>query len=661
MKRLGYILLCLIGLVLFSCERELQSPEPMVMKTIHYQVTAGQAASSKATLDGSDHYIFQEGDRLYVNATGTGADKLYGFLHLIKGAGTETAVFDGDLYCHYEFEPTSETELNVTLVGADDDIHRVSDGGGRITAVEYPSSACAATFAEAVRKYSHFTDSGHYGDVRFTLAQQSSFLRVSLKFGASEVPEGTEITVKILNGSTELRAFTVEAEEVGAVSWARFVASFPGETELSDGQITYQKGSGAPETLNALNSGSAVTLAANTYYDVFRSLLPIWNGFKIKATVDGTSITFNYAEPGDKVYYSKDDGLTWTYYKTTDGAISLNAGEELCFKGERTSYKHVISYPSGGGDSWAPTYTPLFSSSGNKLCYISGDMRSLLYGEDFSSNSAIPDNAFTGCFCQANWINIESDEAAGTLLQAETIGEGSCEDMFFGCTTLTRPLDFLHTTSFGKYSCRGMFRKCTGIDTASTFSTEPTTVAEGCFFNMFRLCSKLKNIPSIFPAAVMSKDCYREMFRSCTQLKEVNPGMLPAMTMAETCYRQMFNGCSQLTNSPNLPATVLASGCYHSMFSGCSRLESAPTLSAPVLVKECYCQLFYNCNKLKTITCLATTITATDAHKQWVFSVGTNATGTKTFYKSPDISESTWGSGESGIPTGWTVVDYPAP
>jgi hypothetical protein len=276
MKRFGYILLCLVGLLLFSCEREQQSPEPQAMKTIHYQVSAGQSALSKATVDGSGHYIFQEGDRLYVNATGANADRLYGFLHLIQGAGTETAVFDGDLYCHFEFEPTPETALNVTLVGAVDDLlHTVS--GGRITAgpgigdFDYPSSACAATFDEAVRKYSHFTASGHYGDVSFTLAQQSSFLRCAVKFTLDDA--GTAFTFKVLDGETELRSTEVVPIADESLSWARFVAVFPGGTELTQGQLSCTQGTGEPEFLPPFNAGASTILAANTYYDVNRSMM----------------------------------------------------------------------------------------------------------------------------------------------------------------------------------------------------------------------------------------------------------------------------------------------------------------------------------------------------------------------------------------------------
>ena len=51
------------------------------------------------------------------------------------------------------------------------------------------------------------------------------------------------------------------------------------------------------------------------------------------------------------------------------------------------------------------------------------------------------------------------------------------------------------------------------------------------------------------------------------------------------------------------------------------------------------------------MTCLATNIISS-ATNGWLF--GVSATGT--FYKHPDMKD--WPIGASGIPEGWTVVDY---
>ena len=86
----------------------------------------------------------------------------------------------------------------------------------------------------------------------------------------------------------------------------------------------------------------------------------------------------------------------------------------------------------------------------------------------------------------------------------------------------------------------------------------------------------------------------------------------------------MFSNCTGLTKAPDLPATSLALNCYRNMFSGCSNLNS--------------------------VTCLATKITSTTCTKDWL----TNVSETGTFVKAAGTS---WSSGASGIPEGWTVVN----
>ena len=91
----------------------------------------------------------------------------------------------------------------------------------------------------------------------------------------------------------------------------------------------------------------------------------------------------------------------------------------------------------------------------------------------------------------------------------------------------------------------------------------------------------------------------------------------------------MFSGCTSLTTAPALPATTLAMSCYGSMFEGCSNLAS--------------------------ITCAATDISAFLCTKQWLDGVA--ATGT--FIGS---SEAGWTeNSSSGIPSGWTLLDYSVP
>lgn len=98
-----------------------------------------------------------------------------------------------------------------------------------------------------------------------------------------------------------------------------------------------------------------------------------------------------------------------------------------------------------------------------------------------------------------------------------------------------------------------------------------------------------------------------------------------------------------------LPATTLTNDCYHHMFYGCSNLTIAPELPATTLKSLCYAEMFGGCSKLNYIKCLATNISADRCTNYWLNGVAS----TGTFVKAPSITS--WTTGASGIPTGWTV------
>ena len=156
----------------------------------------------------------------------------------------------------------------------------------------------------------------------------------------------------------------------------------------------------------------------------------------------------------------------------------------------------------------------------------------------------------------------------------------------------------------------------------------------------------------ILPATTLKARCYQRMFWGCTSL--TTTPKLPATTFESWCYSQMFMNCSSLTTAPELPATVLTNRCYANMFNGCASLTTAPVLHANTLAAYCYSQMFSGCSSLNSITMLATDISASSCLTNWV--KGVASTGTLT--KSPEMT--TLPAGTSGIPEGWTVVDYSA-
>lgn len=143
------------------------------------------------------------------------------------------------------------------------------------------------------------------------------------------------------------------------------------------------------------------------------------------------------------------------------------------------------------------------------------------------------------------------------------------------------------------------------------------------------------------------------LWRNDTHIYRANRMVLPATSLVQYCYSNMFRECTSLTTAPELPATILASNCYISMFMRCTSLTTVPELSAKTLVTRCYYQMFYGCTSLNYVKCLATNKSATDCTTNWL----TNVSATGTFVKD---ANTTWATGASGIPSGWTVVDDPS-
>ena len=171
----------------------------------------------------------------------------------------------------------------------------------------------------------------------------------------------------------------------------------------------------------------------------------------------------------------------------------------------------------------------------------------------------------------------------------------------------------------------------------------------GCY-GIFEYCSGLTKVPSnmfanydIIPANFCSS-----MFAGCSSLESAPT--LSATIIGNGGYSNMFALCSGLTTAPELPATTLAESCYYSMFYGCTSLTTAPVLPATSLSTSCYREMFYGCTLLNYVKCLATNISAFNCTKYWV----QNVAATGTFVKN---TNTTWSTGTSGIPNGWTIQD----
>ena len=284
--------------------------------------------------------------------------------------------------------------------------------------------------------------------------------------------------------------------------------------------------------------------------------------------------------------------------------------------------------------------------------------------------SIIPATTMSDYCCQGMFIDCINLKAAPEL-PATTLASHCYNAMFDGCTSLTNVQSTLPATTLADNCYINMFRDCKSLAEspelpATTLAKNcyklmfcgsglvkapklPATVMmEGCYFDMFRDCASLTEAPEL-PATTMVNGCYTGMFMGSDIVKAPK---LPATTLAKECYSSMFYGCKSLTDAPELPATTLTDQCYMNMFYGCKSLTEAPVLPATTLAARSYLFMFGNCENLNSVTMLATDVSATDCLNYWLY--GVSATGT--FTKAAEMASLPVGA--SGIPEGWTVVDY---
>ena len=345
-----------------------------------------------------------------------------------------------------------------------------------------------------------------------------------------------------------------------------------------------------------------------------------------EAKTDNTKIYFlayNAEEQTRTIEVSTDNGETWTeftaetYNEGNNTSIAtLNIGEKILVRGDNPNglgyydYDNADDYVSAGA-FWV-----------NGQAYVYGNIMSLLSKDDFASMKSVPEYAFSSQFPDANgeWLNSDSllsHPSKTLLLPATTLANGCYSNMFYDCASLTTAPEL-----------------------------PATTLAQNCYFCMFSDCTSLTAAPEL-PATTLADKCYANMFYHCSSLTTVPE--LPATTLTENCYANMFRRCDSIIIAPELPATALTDSCYYSMFSDCTSLTVAPELPATTLVRNCYYQMFWNCTSLNYIKALFTTTPSGTYTFHWV----TDISATGTFVKN---AEATWDvTGDNGIPTGWTV------
>ena len=284
-------------------------------------------------------------------------------------------------------------------------------------------------------------------------------------------------------------------------------------------------------------------------------------------------------------------------------------------------------------------YNKYISFSSSVSSNVGGDIRTLSNYLDVNSETTPQSNMFKNLFYNNQYIV----DASNLRLSYTTLANDCYYEMFRGCSSLTTAPKLPATTlADGCYS--QMFRGCTSLVNAPKLPV--TTLANSCYHYMFNGCTSLTDAPAL-PATTLVYNCYYNMFGDCTSLTDAPA--LPATTLAKNCYQWMFYNCTSLVNAPSLPATTLAEYCYSNMFRGCTSLVNAPTLPATSLENYCYERMYQDCTSLTSVT-----IYATSYYYYSINSWLSNVAPSGTVYNNGlvDLPKNS----VSGIPSGWTEV-----
>ena len=352
----------------------------------------------------------------------------------------------------------------------------------------------------------------------------------------------------------------------------------------------------------------------------------------------------SYVEDNGEVKYNKFEGEDYLMMPLTFDIIS--AGTIYWKKCSSDGETRTIQYTKNNGQTW----TNITSSTAGTSFNVSAGDKVMFRGNNEAYSFG---DVRCNCFCGTTAVfevygNIMSlIDSTGFTSALTLTGDYTFYGLFEQCTGLTSAENLmLPATALTIYCYRELLARCTNL-TESPKKLPAKTMTNNCYSRMFSGCTNLVTTPTL-PAKNLDWNCYGYMFGGCTSL--TTGPVLPATEIATYAYQFMFFGCSSLSEAPKLPATSLNSLCYYYMFGHCTSLTTAPELPALTLPDRCYMSMFYGCTSLNYVKCLATKNNSYGT-SGWL----ENVSQTGTFVK--DSSMSSWTTGNSGIPTNWTVQD----
>lgn len=320
-------------------------PQAVQERIIPYTVSVGSDVLTRASLNNTNQYVFESGDKLYVWGTG-----IYGELTLTSGEGDYQASFTGNLHWSGSGEgPDASSDLYAVIVGPNNSIFgTLEEFKNRGYVPDYSlATSFASSKAEAVQFFSYFTSWNTYSAHEFSFRQGTAYLSfdITLEDGTAA---GQTVEVSISNGSQVVRSASVKTIAEGGNVKARFITGFPEYTKLDNASV--KLGDRDPISFGGTNT---------LYTDCFNNVTKTYTRYKITAT--GTFNIFQQNVPFSVVKDNIKD-------ETTLGEILGNKFTSItAFSSTGSS----IIFGSFDPDNWDKT-TVTVKEEGNTVITVTG-------------------------------------------------------------------------------------------------------------------------------------------------------------------------------------------------------------------------------------------------------------------------------------------------
>lgn len=289
------------------------------------------------------------------------------------------------------------------------------------------------------------------------------------------IPVVTSITISNIECNVDAPAMggTVYATDCTFEAYANYddgssedvssEATVEGELTVSKSKNTERHEAGTM-TVTVTYSGVSETTSVTVYQEAFDySMEPLTFNIISAGTINWKASNTAYTPT---IYYSKDDGETWTDIASTTAGTSFNvdAGDEVIFKGDNTTYS-----------SGASRYNT-FSGSTAKFS-VEGNIMSLVDSTGFTTATTLSNsNTFSNLFNSCTMLT----SAENLILPVNRLTSSCYYNMFYNCTSLTTAPE-LPATTLANNCYQQMFQGCTSLNYIKCLATDIS--ANSCTYN----------------------------------------------------------------------------------------------------------------------------------------------------------------------------------